>query len=268
MTILRLLPYRPQVSPEEPPNTSQAAKMDGWPADRNETMSPASPFTGESSHRTSYAPSGHSPATSYTSAMLDSPGPPLLNKRLIQPITMLADAVRTARDAEMIHAYDIGVCAALESMIKYWSTRSARRHVSSSEKRIFRREAQRLQELMEDAKKELETSQRDLATWKKEEDRLWQKEEDWLQWQSLHTRSRRECGKCMGGEPQGGEVDADVEKTISGFEHVNIQGSTGLGAVESLVRDVEARNAAEEETKGYWVVLESPLMDNVKTERG
>lgn len=263
MTLLRLIPYHPQGSREEPPSTSEAAKihsnMDDWPVDHNETMSPASPFTGESSNRTDYAPSDHSPATSYTSAMLDSPGPPLLDK----PATLsarLKDAIQTARDAETIHAYDVGICAAIQSMTQYWSSRAAQRHISRSEKRIFRREAQRLQELMEEAKKELDASQADLVTWQKEEDRLRE--------QISFPCSRKGSGKDTSGEAQGMGVDADVDESTLSIEHAHIQNSPGLGVVRSKVRDVEARGVAMGETAGSCKVPGTPGAGNVKMERG
>jgi hypothetical protein len=70
-------------------------------------------------------------------------------------LARLEDAVKSTRDAESLHAYEIGVCAALKSMEYHWSSLSAQHHISKNEKRIFRREAQRLRELLSDA--ELET---------------------------------------------------------------------------------------------------------------
>ncbi|KAK1836775.1 hypothetical protein QBC39DRAFT_429803, partial [Podospora conica] len=51
-------------------------------------------------------------------------------------------------DGEILHAYDVGVCAAVRSMAAYWAARASERHVSNSERRIFRREAERLRGLV------------------------------------------------------------------------------------------------------------------------
>lgn len=58
-------------------------------------------------------------------------------------------------DAEILHAYDVGVCAAIRSMAAYWAGRAGERHVSFSERRIFRREAERLRGLVEEAEGEV-----------------------------------------------------------------------------------------------------------------
>ncbi|KAK3381896.1 hypothetical protein B0H63DRAFT_524576 [Podospora didyma] len=69
-------------------------------------------------------------------------------------IDRLNEATKNSNAAEILHAYDLGVLATLQSMTAYWAGRSDARHVSNVEKRIFRREAQRLDELLGDAEKQ------------------------------------------------------------------------------------------------------------------
>ncbi|KAK0644210.1 hypothetical protein B0T16DRAFT_392599 [Cercophora newfieldiana] len=88
-------------------------------------------------------------------------------------ITHLENAIKSTRDAEALHAYDIGVCAALKSMELHWSSLCAQRHVSNNEKRIFRREAQRLQELVRDAERETMGNEERLARRQGREQMAW-----------------------------------------------------------------------------------------------
>ena len=88
-------------------------------------------------------------------------------------LTKLEAAIRTSREAEMLHAYDVGVCAALQSMEEHWTQLTASRHVSNSEKRIFRREAERLRQLLVDAEREMLASAERLARKEEDEQRWW-----------------------------------------------------------------------------------------------
>lgn len=69
-------------------------------------------------------------------------------------------ALREARDAEALHAFDIGVMASLVSMMGYWDQQCENRHISVSEKRIFRREADRLERLLISAREESAKSEK------------------------------------------------------------------------------------------------------------
>ncbi|KAK1764363.1 hypothetical protein QBC33DRAFT_561756 [Phialemonium atrogriseum] len=87
----------------------------------------------------------------------------------LSPPTFLHDlqsridiAVRESTHAETLHAYDIGVMATLESMKKYWAHRSNNLHISVSEKRIFRRETERLDMLLAEAREETQKSDKAL----------------------------------------------------------------------------------------------------------
>ncbi|KAK4449649.1 hypothetical protein QBC34DRAFT_438085 [Podospora aff. communis PSN243] len=88
-------------------------------------------------------------------------------------LARLENAVKSTRDAESLHAYEIGVFAALKSMECHWSNLSAQHHISNSEKRIFRREAERLRELLSDVELEtLENGDR-VARRQDREDQAW-----------------------------------------------------------------------------------------------
>ncbi|KAK0709309.1 hypothetical protein B0T26DRAFT_805055 [Lasiosphaeria miniovina] len=84
----------------------------------------------------------------------------------------LAKATQSLHDAELLHAYDVGVNAALHSMAEYWAQRARELHVSSSEKRIFEREAQRVAELVVDAERETMKSNDRLVQSRRNEQRL------------------------------------------------------------------------------------------------
>ncbi|KAK0616747.1 hypothetical protein B0T14DRAFT_251831 [Immersiella caudata] len=88
-------------------------------------------------------------------------------------INRLEKSVKSTRDAENLHAYDIGVCAALKSMESHWLSLSSQRHISSNEKRIFLREAQRLHELLIDAELETLGNEDRLARRQEQEDLAW-----------------------------------------------------------------------------------------------
>jgi hypothetical protein len=81
-------------------------------------------------------------------------------------------AVRESRDAEALHAFDIGVMASLVSMMGYWDEQCENRHISVSEKRIFRREADRLERLLIRAQEESAKSEKTLDVKLAEEKRL------------------------------------------------------------------------------------------------
>lgn len=69
-------------------------------------------------------------------------------------------ALLEARDAETLHAFDIGVMGSLVSMMGYWDEQCENRHISVSEKRIFRREAGRLERLLINAREESAKSEK------------------------------------------------------------------------------------------------------------
>jgi hypothetical protein len=67
-------------------------------------------------------------------------------------------ALHDLQIAEVFHAYVVGVMMALECMKNDWERRTYLRHVSNAERRIFRREANHLQQRYNDAHKELTAS--------------------------------------------------------------------------------------------------------------
>ncbi|KAK3682320.1 hypothetical protein B0T22DRAFT_521533 [Podospora appendiculata] len=89
--------------------------------------------------------------------------------------TKLFAAIEKSRESETLHAYDVGVYAALQSMAQFWRQRAKQPHVSVPEKRIFQREAQRLTELMGDAEREMMVSNARLMRKQQVEQRLWEK---------------------------------------------------------------------------------------------
>ncbi|KAK3375838.1 hypothetical protein B0T24DRAFT_718337 [Lasiosphaeria ovina] len=84
----------------------------------------------------------------------------------------LARATKSSHDAELLHAYNVGVNAALHSMAEYWAQRARELHLSSSEKRIFEREAQRVAELVVDAERETMESNDRFVQKQRDEQRL------------------------------------------------------------------------------------------------
>ncbi|KAK3316542.1 hypothetical protein B0H66DRAFT_561534 [Apodospora peruviana] len=87
--------------------------------------------------------------------------------------SQLRAAVTRSRNAEALHGYDVGVVAALQSMLVHWTSHSEERHISAAEKRIFLREAQRLTELIDDAEAEMVAGNSDLLENQEAEERLW-----------------------------------------------------------------------------------------------
>jgi hypothetical protein len=67
-------------------------------------------------------------------------------------------ALHELQVAEVCHAYVVGVVMALECMKNDWNRRTYLHHVSNAERRIFRREAERLQQRHEDARTDLTAS--------------------------------------------------------------------------------------------------------------
>ncbi|KAK0615622.1 hypothetical protein B0T17DRAFT_619256 [Bombardia bombarda] len=114
------------------------------------------------------------PQSVSSSAATTKSSPSSLNKHQpeLSVQTRLKAAITTVREAETLHAYDVGVCAALQSMTEYWNQRANESHVSNAEKRIFRREAQRVMELMQNAEQEMLASNSLLAKKQKKEQRL------------------------------------------------------------------------------------------------
>ncbi|KAM7221833.1 hypothetical protein V8F06_002826 [Rhypophila decipiens] len=86
----------------------------------------------------------------------------------------LKDTIKTSREAETLHAYDVGVIAALNSMLVYWNDRASAMQTSSAEKRIFQREAQRLTDLIDDAGRHLLLSHASLVNKQVVEEDLWE----------------------------------------------------------------------------------------------
>ncbi|KAK3349569.1 hypothetical protein B0T25DRAFT_246115 [Lasiosphaeria hispida] len=182
MTFLRLIPYQP---PEHhpgrpkrsPPSSSSpqdsnwypatAAAVDArhfsiteWLANNDRAMGrPARTTTTTTAATTPLStPSPLSPASATLTTPNSNPQPITKDGpgNILPP--RLEAAIRAAREAETLHAYDVGVCAALQSMSEYWARRSGRQHVSSGEKRIFLREARRLADLVGDAEQEAAAS--------------------------------------------------------------------------------------------------------------
>jgi len=115
-------------------------------------------------------------------------------------LTKLEAAIKTSREAETLHAYDVGVCAALQSMEEHWTQLTASRHVSNSEKRIFRREAERLRQLLVDAEKEMLASAERLARKEEDEQRWWREIQEVLKERDPPTaETRREVSTGYGG---------------------------------------------------------------------
>ncbi|RKU43030.1 hypothetical protein DL546_004960 [Coniochaeta pulveracea] len=67
-------------------------------------------------------------------------------------------ALHDLQIAEVLHAYVVGVVMALECMKNDWDRRTRLRHVSNAERRIFQREAARLHQRHEDARRDLAAS--------------------------------------------------------------------------------------------------------------
>ena len=75
----------------------------------------------------------------------------------------LQEVSKSAREAEMLHAYDVGVQAALLSMQTYWASKARELHISNPERRIFKRENERLSDLLKDTAKVMLASDQRLA---------------------------------------------------------------------------------------------------------
>lgn len=86
--------------------------------------------------------------------------------------TRLNIVTRESRHAEALHAYDIGVMATLGSMKAHWENMGNDKYTSLSEKRIFRREAERLGMLLVDARGESAKSDKVLEAKLAEQDGL------------------------------------------------------------------------------------------------
>lgn len=86
--------------------------------------------------------------------------------------TRLEEVAQASSNAEAAHAYDIGVVAALSAMKTYWDTRGDNKYTSLAEKRIFRREAERLDQLLVQGRGEMLKSDKVLAANLAEKTRL------------------------------------------------------------------------------------------------
>ncbi|KAK4212441.1 hypothetical protein QBC37DRAFT_401507 [Rhypophila decipiens] len=140
----------------------------GWrsPIKKKESISPLALGPSISS------PSGlFSPFVSATSFSQQSQPQPL---NLTSQLRNLKDTIQTSREAETLHAYDVGVIAALNSMLVYWNDRASAMQTSSAEKRIFQREAQRLTDLIDDAERHLLLSHASLVNKQVVEEDLWE----------------------------------------------------------------------------------------------
>ncbi|KAM7190257.1 hypothetical protein V8F33_009617 [Rhypophila sp. PSN 637] len=93
---------------------------------------------------------------------------------LTSQLRNLKDTIQTSREAETLHAYDVGVIAALNSMLVYWTDCASAMQTSSAEKRIFQREAQRLTDLIDDAERHLLLSHASLVNKQAVEEDLWE----------------------------------------------------------------------------------------------
>jgi hypothetical protein len=69
------------------------------------------------------------------------------------------EAIQTEKDAEMMHAFYIGVYSALLAMGQHWHDEGARLHISFAEKRIFARERDRILQALETAEADFKTSE-------------------------------------------------------------------------------------------------------------
>ncbi|KAM7201536.1 hypothetical protein V8F20_004764 [Naviculisporaceae sp. PSN 640] len=132
-----------------------------------------------SSHRLSSAPLGSSPFHSSPPTTNVNSKSGIMNLPQTQPpltgqLAKLQSAVKFSREAETLHAYDVGVIAALRSMVVYWNSRATARQTSSSEKRIFLREAQRLTEFLDGAERDMLISNAELVNKQERENELWQ----------------------------------------------------------------------------------------------
>lgn len=93
---------------------------------------------------------------------------------LCAQLVKLQNAVQSSREAETLHAYDVGVIAALRSMLLYWNGRADAMQTSSAERGIFLREAQRLTELMDGAERGMLISNAELVKKQEREEGLWE----------------------------------------------------------------------------------------------
>ncbi|KAK5662333.1 hypothetical protein OQA88_8239 [Cercophora sp. LCS_1] len=193
MTLLRLIPHSPsnQTSIPTQPQQRQEQEQQSSPVRGGGVPEPDAPMATQSANPTPTT-------TTTTSSSAYSFSPPL------DPFPpKLKEAIQASREAETLHAYDVGVCAALQSMEQHWATRATQRYVSIQEKRIFRREAQRLRELLGDAQRDMMASDGLLASRQQEERKLWG------EFTSASGREKREG--LVGVKQRAREMEEEVE---------------------------------------------------------
>ncbi|KAK1754212.1 hypothetical protein QBC47DRAFT_39750 [Echria macrotheca] len=186
----------------------------------------------ESSHERISNPSRTaSTVSSSTIEVPRLPTPPSLDNDGRKLVADLEAAIEASRAAETLHAYDVGVCAALESMAKHWNAQAAQFHTSNSEKRIFQREAQRLEDLIIRAQQQVHVGDRRLILKRAEEKRLW-----------------AEVEKTQGA--RGDAINATVDRLVENTERMRLEGgpdkelfSRAAGMLSDTERDLESGGA-------------------------
>ncbi|KAK0707653.1 hypothetical protein B0H67DRAFT_319573 [Lasiosphaeris hirsuta] len=277
MTFLRLIPYQPpdyhQGRLEKSPSSASSPQDSNWYPDattaiearhfsitewlaNNESaMGRPVPTTITTTNTPISTPSSLSPASaalttpnSNPQRIKDSPG------SILPP--RLEAAIRAAREAETLHAYDVGVCAALESMSEYWTRRSRRRHVSSSEKRIFSREAQRLADLVVNAEQEaMASNERLLRKQGIERAERGVLSRGWGRWKEVKE------GGDVGQEGHELGVENDVVRLTESIGNLKLGTPSQVGMVAEKVEKLRGAAVVKEEEKGS----ESSGDENLRT---